>query len=71
MQAEPRAALALASREASPMLHLGKSDLLLYSAKASTYVARQTQCMPRALILILIGAWASVSCASHPCSAVL
>jgi hypothetical protein len=35
VQAEPRAALALASREASPMLRLEKSDLILYSAKAS------------------------------------
>ena len=33
MQAEPRAALALASREASPLLRLTQSDLILYSAK--------------------------------------
>ena len=33
MQAEPRAALNLASREASPMLRLTPSDLILYSAK--------------------------------------
>ena len=33
MQAEPRAALCLASREASPNLKLSPTDLLLYSAK--------------------------------------
>jgi hypothetical protein len=33
VQAEPRAALALASREASPLLRLTPSDLILYSAK--------------------------------------
>lgn len=36
MQAEPRAALSLASRGASPILRLDPSDLILYSAKAST-----------------------------------
>ena len=33
VQAEPRAALCLASREASPVLKLSPTDLLLYSAK--------------------------------------
>ncbi len=32
-QAEPRAALSLASREASSLLRVNKSDLVLYSAK--------------------------------------
>ena len=35
MQAEPRSALTLASREASPLLRLTPSDLILYSAKVS------------------------------------
>ena len=38
LQAEPRAALSLASRGASPLLRLNPSDLILYSAKASTIV---------------------------------
>ena len=33
LQAEPRSALNLASREASPLLRLNPTDLLLYSAK--------------------------------------
>ena len=32
-QAEPRAALSLASRQASPLLRLGRNDLVMYSAK--------------------------------------
>lgn len=44
MQAEPRAALSLASREASPLLRLSKSDLLLYSAKVSNTPACPCVC---------------------------
>ena len=71
MQAEPRAALSLASREASHMLRLDKSDLILYSAKASTSSACQTQYMPTSVMLIVSGAWAGVCCTSHAGSAFL
>ncbi len=39
LQAEPRAALSLASRGASPLLRLDPSDLILYSAKVSAFCA--------------------------------
>lgn len=50
-QAEPRAALSLASRGASPLLRLDPSDLILYSAKVSALRAPGNPCLHALLML--------------------
>lgn len=69
VQAEPRSALNLASREASPLLRLNPTDLLLYSAKVipgnDNKVMNMMNCASRLGVEIAMGPTEGLHTSGH------